>query len=290
MASASRRSDSRDLTNRIQGTSGYRDGTALETLRAIAKQYGLQTAGPDDSRPYGRWTTSDVRRQVSKGWPVITLVRYRSLPWNSASSSQSLHYIVVVGTTSRGFFVHDVGAAGRGVGRYRVLSSAGLEKAWADSGLLWARPRFRTPARRALAADRSASRLGVPRPRGDRLRRQSDGGRGATRHRGSPASRACLVHELGGGSPPAARTRSSPARSRGTDADTAGLPVVDRAARSGRQKPFAALQQRGHGELDTAGSRALGSLVTLVEHGRRGADVRRANSAERHRDGPGCRA
>ena len=124
----------RDLTNQMQGSSGYRDGTALETLRAIARQYGLQTAGPNNSSAFGRWTTADVRRQVSNGWPVITLVRYRSLPWNSASNSQSLHYIVVVGTTSRGFFVHDVGAAGGGIGRYRVLSSADLERAWADAG------------------------------------------------------------------------------------------------------------------------------------------------------------
>jgi hypothetical protein len=65
---------------------------------------------------------------------VITLVRYRTLPWNSASSSQSLHYIVVVGTTSRGFFVHDVGAAGGGVGRWRVLTSGDLERAWSASG------------------------------------------------------------------------------------------------------------------------------------------------------------
>jgi hypothetical protein len=124
----------RDLTNQIQGTSGYRDGTAFETLRAISRQYGLQTAGPNGSNGFGRWSTAQIRERVSKGWPVITLVRYRSLPWNRSSSSESLHYIVVVGTTSRGFFIHDVGAARGGVGKWRVLSTSDLERAWADSG------------------------------------------------------------------------------------------------------------------------------------------------------------
>lgn len=124
----------RDLANQIQGTSGYRDGTAFETLRSIAKSYGLQTSGPGGSSAFGRWTTDQVRQQIAKGWPVITLVRYRSLPWNSSSTSPSLHYIVIVGTTSQGFFVHDVGAAGGGVGSWRVLNSADLMTAWADSG------------------------------------------------------------------------------------------------------------------------------------------------------------
>lgn len=124
----------RDLANQLQGTSGYRDGTALETLRAIARQYGLQTSGPGGSSSLTRWTTDDIRRQIARGWPVVTLVRYRSLPWNSASTSPSLHYIVVVGTTGQGFFVHDVGAAGGGVGTWRVLYASDLVQAWSDSG------------------------------------------------------------------------------------------------------------------------------------------------------------
>ena len=126
----------RDLANHIQGTSGYRDGTSLSTLQTIARTAGLQASGLYASGGgYARWTTDDVRSAVSKGWPVITLVRYRSLRWNSWSSSQSLHYIVVVGFSRSGFFVHDPGTSGN-VGKYQWVSFGDLQQAWSDAGAI----------------------------------------------------------------------------------------------------------------------------------------------------------
>ena len=54
----------RDMVNQIQGSSGYRDGTALETLRAIARQYGLQTSGPSESSSV---RAMDHRRRAAAG-------------------------------------------------------------------------------------------------------------------------------------------------------------------------------------------------------------------------------
>ena len=125
----------RDLANGIQGTSGYPDGVAIESLQAIALDAGLQVVGlyGADHR-YARWTVEGVRRQVERGWPVLTLVHYRSLPGHETSTSAADHYVVVVGVTPDGFLVHDPAFPGQ-AGRLRPLSTEQLRRAWDDSSV-----------------------------------------------------------------------------------------------------------------------------------------------------------
>ena len=86
----------RAIADQLQGTSAYNDGIALDYLQAIARQAGLRTEGlgtPDGH--YRRWTMADVIREVRRGYPVITLVHFASLPTHTGSGSASDHYVVV---------------------------------------------------------------------------------------------------------------------------------------------------------------------------------------------------
>lgn len=126
----------RELANQIQGSAGYADGVSLETLQAIALDHGLQTDGlvGADGQGYAKWTVELVAQQVQRGWPVVTLVHYKSLPGNAGVSSLSDHYVVIIGLGPTGFFVHDPAFSGS-EGRFRQLSSDQLRRAWADTSV-----------------------------------------------------------------------------------------------------------------------------------------------------------
>ncbi|MBI2942506.1 MAG: C39 family peptidase [Chloroflexi bacterium] len=124
----------RAIVNRLQGTSGYNDGVALDFLQVIAEESGLAASGLRDQTGYHRWTVDEIRAQIARGWPVITLVHYRSLPGNEGSRSVSDHYVVVVGANREGVFVHDPAFADA-QGARRFIADAQLRQAWADSSI-----------------------------------------------------------------------------------------------------------------------------------------------------------
>jgi hypothetical protein len=125
----------RAIADRLQGTNGYNDGIALDYLQAIALQAGLRTEGlgtPDGH--YRQWTMADVIREVRRGYPVITLVHFASLPEHAASGSASDHYVVVVGLTTSGFVINDP-ASSDGSGYHQVLTPQQLLEAWRASSI-----------------------------------------------------------------------------------------------------------------------------------------------------------
>ena len=120
----------RAIADQLQGSYGYRDGIALGYLANIAEQAGLRTEG--FTLPGGQnrqWTMGEVIREIRRGYPVITLVHYASLPDHASSLSQSDHYIVVTGVTSKGFVINDPAFSGND-GFRRLLTPDELMTAW----------------------------------------------------------------------------------------------------------------------------------------------------------------
>jgi hypothetical protein len=123
----------RGLADQIQGTSGYNDGVALDTLAGIARRAGLQVVGLSTSDGhYRRWTIGDLIMSVRHGYPVITLVHYASLPGHAGSSSTSDHYVVVVGVTAQGFVINDPAYTGQD-GYHLLLRPDQLLVAWQNA-------------------------------------------------------------------------------------------------------------------------------------------------------------
>ena len=125
----------RSMADRLQGTSSYDSGIALDYLQAIAQQTGLRTDGltiPDGH--YRKWSMADLIQEIRRGYPVITLVHYATLPDHSASTSTSDHYVVVIGVTGDGFVVNDPAFTGDG-GARRLLRPDQLMNAWRDASI-----------------------------------------------------------------------------------------------------------------------------------------------------------
>jgi uncharacterized protein YvpB len=125
----------RSIADSLQGTSGYNDGIALQYLQVIAKQAGLNSEGLFDlNGHYHQWSMGDVIREVRRGYPVITLVHFASLPAHATSGSTSDHYIVVVGVTSNGFIINDP-ASDQSQGFQQILQPQDLLQAWHDASV-----------------------------------------------------------------------------------------------------------------------------------------------------------
>jgi hypothetical protein len=136
----------RAIADQLQGTNAYNSGIALDYLQAIARQAGLRTEGlgtPDGH--YRQWTMADVIREVRRGYPVITLVHFSSLPAHANSGSASDHYVVVVGLSNSGFVISDP-ASKDGSGYRQVLSPQQLLEAWRASSIPQQAVAFLPPA------------------------------------------------------------------------------------------------------------------------------------------------
>jgi len=125
----------RTLADRLQGTTSYDDGVALDYLQAIAQRAGLRTDGLTTADGHYRtWSMADVIREVRRGYPVITLVHYATLPDHASSHSSSDHYVVVIGVTDQGFVVNDPAFTDNG-GYRRLLTPDQLINAWRAAGI-----------------------------------------------------------------------------------------------------------------------------------------------------------
>ena len=120
----------RAAANQLQGTTGYDQGVALDFLQAIAQEAGLRTEGLVGANGrYRQWSMADLIGEVRRGYPVITLVRYATLPDHAGSTSTSDHYIVVIGVTDQGLVINDPAFTGNG-GYRQVLGPDALMNAW----------------------------------------------------------------------------------------------------------------------------------------------------------------
>ncbi|MGH2457321.1 MAG: C39 family peptidase [Chloroflexota bacterium] len=120
----------RAAADQLQGTTGYDQGVALDFLQAIAQEAGLRTEGLTGANGrYRQWSIADLIAEVREGHPVITLVRYATLPDHAGSTSTSDHYVVVIGVTDQGLIINDPAFTGNG-GFRRPLAPDALMKAW----------------------------------------------------------------------------------------------------------------------------------------------------------------
>lgn len=119
----------RDEANRRQRSYGYDDGVAAEVLKAIGEKYGLQVFDLFDRSGYKVWSPDDLRTHIEAGRPVITLVKYRTLPGNASSRSEADHYIVLTGLSGRNFIFNDP-AFVSSLGYGRLISPDNLIEAW----------------------------------------------------------------------------------------------------------------------------------------------------------------
>jgi hypothetical protein len=145
----------RNLTNVMQGSFELETGTSLWDLASIAQRAGLRAIGLNGAGAYHQWTVAEVRDQVRRGHPVVTLVKMRDLPDHRSSVSSTDHYLVVVGLDGQDLLVNDP-AMPAALGYRRPLSPEELERAWADSSM----PRHAA----AFAATSEVRELALPDP------------------------------------------------------------------------------------------------------------------------------
>ena len=145
----------RNLSNVMQGNFEVDTGTSLWDLASIAQRAGLRAIGLNGAGAYHQWTVADVRDEVRRGHPVVTLVKMRDLPDHQSSVSATDHYVVVVGLDGQDLLVNDP-AMPAALGYRRSLSPDDLERAWADSSM----PRHAA----AFAATSEVRELALPDP------------------------------------------------------------------------------------------------------------------------------
>lgn len=122
---------SRILAMRAMGISDPFSGTTLESLRAVAENYGLQGLDLHENGRYKRWTLDDVRAHLRAGHPVIPQLRYRMMPGREWLWVGYDHYVVITGMVGDDFIINDpVSLNGHGE---RVLTAAQLQRAWMNS-------------------------------------------------------------------------------------------------------------------------------------------------------------
>ncbi len=119
----------RNLINVQQKSFAIEAGTSLWDLGWIAGQAGLRTNGLNGGSGWHRWDWEEVRAEIQKGHPVITLVRMSKLPYRTNYRSDTDHYIVVMGIDGDKILVNDPALPGT-TGALKELSREELEIAW----------------------------------------------------------------------------------------------------------------------------------------------------------------
>lgn len=117
----------RDYVNYLSGDYSADNGTSLEVLAQMAREVGLDTYGVR-----ARWSVEAVREHVRAGHPVITLVKYRSLPGHGSSLAEFDHYIVITGLSGDDLIYND-GAFSTDYGFNLLISPRDLERGWSFS-------------------------------------------------------------------------------------------------------------------------------------------------------------
>lgn len=119
----------RDYVNQLSGNFSVDDGTSLHVLARVAADAGLNAYGVGD-----RWSIDRVRDHLRAGHPVITLVKYRSLPGNARSAAEFDHYIVLSGMAGDDVIYNDAAFVGD-YGHNLLISPGDLERAWGFSSV-----------------------------------------------------------------------------------------------------------------------------------------------------------
>ncbi len=124
----------RDYVNYLSGDYSPDDGTSLDVLSRVAREAGLSTFGLYSGGSYRRWTIETVREHIRAGQPVITLVKYRSLPGHGSSLAEFDHYIVITGLSGNDLIYNDAAFASE-YGFNLLISPEDLERAWSYSSI-----------------------------------------------------------------------------------------------------------------------------------------------------------
>ncbi len=126
--------DVRAYVNYLSKNYNTGSGTSLDTLAAVSQVAGLRPMDLYDQGQYRTWTLEMVRDSLLQGRPVITLVKYRSLPDHANSPAEFDHYIVIAGFY-RGDFIYNDAAHGGDHGYRLLISPQNLERAWDASSM-----------------------------------------------------------------------------------------------------------------------------------------------------------
>ena len=119
----------RGYVNLLSGDYSPDNGTSLHHLAAVAREAGLNTFGVNNT-----WTIDAIREHVLAGHPVITLVKYRSLPGHGSSLAEFDHYVVITGLSGDDLIYNDAAFASE-YGFNLLISPSDLERAWSYSSI-----------------------------------------------------------------------------------------------------------------------------------------------------------
>jgi hypothetical protein len=121
--------DLRAATLDAQRMYGNGVGTLITGLAQTVQQHGLSAMDLRDSAGgIRKWTLDDIRAHIQQGHPVITQVRYRSLPGRGRAYYFGDHYILITGVVGDGFLYNDPIDID-GLGWDRAISGATLQVA-----------------------------------------------------------------------------------------------------------------------------------------------------------------
>jgi LysM repeat protein len=121
--------DLRAATLDAQRMYGNGVGTLITGLAQTVQQHGLSAMDLRESAGgIRKWTLDDIRAHIQQGHPVITQVRYRSLPGRGRAYYFGDHYILITGVVGDGFLYNDPIDID-GLGWDRAISGATLQVA-----------------------------------------------------------------------------------------------------------------------------------------------------------------
>jgi LysM repeat protein len=104
-------------------------GTLITALADTVQEHGLAALQlHDEDGAIHRWTTDEIRDQVSAHHPVVVQVRYRNLPGRGGAYYFGDHYITITGVVDGGFLYNDP-IDHDGLGWDRVISDDRLAAA-----------------------------------------------------------------------------------------------------------------------------------------------------------------
>ncbi len=123
-------SDLRALANGLEGNFSAANRTRIETLTRIAERGGLNVMDLYRGPRFNEWTVEQVRENIRRGFPVVTLVQGAVLPGGTPPGASRERFITIIGIDNDEIIYHDPAYPDEGTGAARRMSARTLEQAW----------------------------------------------------------------------------------------------------------------------------------------------------------------
>ena len=122
--------DLRALLNGLDGNYNPGQGSRIETMARAAERGGLTVQDLYRGARFNEWTVEQIREQIRRGYPVVTLVQGAVLPGGTPPGVARERFITIIGIDGDDIIYHDPAYPDEGTGAARRIPSRLLEQGW----------------------------------------------------------------------------------------------------------------------------------------------------------------